>query len=537
MNNLIKYFIDDNKSGHRTREKWLINNNINLYNNIINYCNGELSTIQFKLKIWHYINDINYIPQCECGTNLNFKKSLREGYGTYCSISCTNKSDKHINLVKETNIKKYGGVSPSHSDDIKDKIKKTTLDKYGVDNIFKDVKYIKEKTIEKHGISHISKLSSVKNKIRETNISKYGVSSPLLINKNRLKGYDKKKNDFIIKYKELKIIDIIKDDVIIKCGSCNNNYSIDRNVLYYRYQITTNPCTICHPKKSGVSISESEIIDFIASLGINLVSNTREVIAPLELDIYIPTHDIAIEYNGLYWHSEKYVNNGYHLNKTELCNNINVKLIHIFEDEWLYKKDIVKSRLKNLLGFTDERIYGRKCEIKEVKTKDKTIFLNENHIQGAVGSKYNIGLYYDDELVSIMTFSNLRKVLGLNHKDNNYELIRFCNKLNTTVIGGASKLLKYFIKTYSPSRLISYADRRWSTGNLYDKLDFKYMNNSKPNYFYVINNKREHRFKYRKDMLISNGYDPKLTEHQIMTNRQIYRIYDCGTITYEKIIS
>ena len=136
-----------------------------------------------------------------------------------------------------------------------------------------------------------------------------------------------------------------------------------------------------------------------------------------------------------------------------------------------------------------------------------------------------------------MTFSNLRKVLGLNHKDNNYELIRFCNKLNTTVIGGASKLLKYFIKTYSPSRLISYADRRWSTGNLYDKLDFKYMNNSKPNYFYVINNKREHRFKYRKDMLISNGYDPKLTEHQIMTNRQIYRIYDCGTITYEKIIS
>jgi hypothetical protein len=109
---------------------------------------------------------------------------------------------------------------------------------------------------------------------------------------------------------------------------------------------------------------------------------------------------------------------------------------------------------------------------------------------------------------------------------------RFCNKLNTNVIGGASKLLKHFTRNYNPKEIISYADRRWSTGKLYDVLGFNFKHNSTPNYFYVVNDKREHRFKYRKDILVKQGYDKNLTEKQIMKNRNIYRIYDCGTITY-----
>ena len=230
----------------------------------------------------------------------------------------------------------------------------------------------------------------------------------------------------------------------------------------------------------------------------------------------------------MYWHSEEYLNNNYHLNKTQECEKQSIKLIHIFEDEWLYKQEIVKSRLQNILGLTPNKIYGRKTEIREVSSKITKEFLIDNHIQGNVNSKINLGLYYNDELVSLMTFGNLRKSMGSTQKDDSYELLRFCNKLNTTVIGGADKLLKNFIRLYTPKEIISYADRRWSQGNLYEKLNFTHIHDSKPNYWYILGTNREYRFKYRKDVLVKEGYDPSKTEHQIMINRGIYRIYDCG---------
>ena len=141
-------------------------------------------------------------------------------------------------------------------------------------------------------------------------------------------------------------------------------------------------------------------------------------------------------------------------------------------------------------------------------------------------------MYYNDELVSLMTFGNLRKNLNQKNEENVYELLRFCNKLDTNVVGGADKQLKYFIKTYNPNQIISYADRRWSQGNLYEKLNFKFIHNTKPNYFYVIKNKRENRFNHRKDILVKQGYDKNKSEHEIMKERGIYRIYDCGSKKY-----
>ena len=280
---------------------------------------------------------------------------------------------------------------------------------------------------------------------------------------------------------------------------------------------------------------ENEVKDFVKSLNISFIGNSRKIIPPFELDIYIPSNKVAIEFDGLYWHSELYLSNNYHFNKTELCEKNDIQLIHIFEDEWLNKKDIVKSRLKNILGKTPNKIYGRKCHIKEVSSKECKAFLFDNHIQGSVNSKVRLGLYYNDELVSLMTFGNLRKSMGSKATEGSYELLRFCNKLDTTVIGGADKLLKYFSKTYKPNEIISYADRRWSQGDLYEKLGFNFIHNSKPNYFYVINNKREGRFNYRKNILVEQGYDSAKTERQIMLDRNIYRIYDSGNKKYIKI--
>lgn len=286
----------------------------------------------------------------------------------------------------------------------------------------------------------------------------------------------------------------------------------------------------CVKCSSSISKAEVEISTYIESLGVTTQTSSISIIPPNQLDIYIPSHKIAIEYNGLYYHNETRVDKNYHLNKTIECEKLGIQLIHIFEDEWLAKEEIVKSRLRNILGLTENKVFGRKCIIKDVVSSESRVFLDNNHIQGSINARVRIGLYYNDELVSLMCFNKPRA--GIGSKYDGYELSRFCNKLNTSVIGGGDKLLKYFIKTYQPNEIISYADRRWSNGNLYEKLGFTMKSISKPNYWYIFGKKRKHRFGFRKSVLIKEGFDTNKSEHQIMLDREIYRIYDSGTKTY-----
>lgn len=287
------------------------------------------------------------------------------------------------------------------------------------------------------------------------------------------------------------------------------------------------------------SSNEIELFEYIKSLLPNeeIKIGDRKIIHPMEIDVYIPSKKLAFEFDGLYWHSENKISDSkYHLKKTVLCNNKGIRLIHIFEDEWILKKDIVKSRIKSILGISDNKISASKCKIKEISSKIANEFIEENHIQGSCQSKYQYGLFYKDELVSVMTFGHLRKNLNGRGGKNDYELLRFCNKLNTNVVGGASKLLSHFIRDYSPETILSYSDKRWNTGNVYKQLGFKWSHDSSPSYFYVVSNRRENRYKYRKSELVKEGYSKELSEHDIMLRRGIYRIYDCGCKVYKLTI-
>lgn len=284
----------------------------------------------------------------------------------------------------------------------------------------------------------------------------------------------------------------------------------------------------CPKCSSPVSKWEIEVCNFLKEIGIEYEQSNRKILNGREIDILIPSFNIGIECDGIRWHSEEYKSSTFHLEKTNDCLKQGIRLIHIFEDEWMYKSEIWKSMLRNMFGLSEEKIYARKCEIKRVNSIDSRHFLEHNHIQGFSNGKYAYGLYYKDELVSLMTFGKQRINLGGKKDDNCYELVRFCNKLNTNVIGGASKLFKAFINDLNPDEVISYSDKRWSTGKLYDTLGFMHIHDSKPNYFYVINSKRENRFKYRKDRLIAEGFNKDKTEHDIMLERGIFRIYDCG---------
>lgn len=281
---------------------------------------------------------------------------------------------------------------------------------------------------------------------------------------------------------------------------------------------------------------ENEIYEYIKELlpGSDIIRNDRIILTGNELDLYIPSKHVAIEFDGLYWHNElNKPDKNYHLKKTELSEKRGIQLIHIFEDEWTYKQEIVKGRLKSILGLS-ERIYARKCQTKRLEAKEALKFIETHHIQGKVGGSFYYGLIYNDELVAVMSFGNVRRNLGRKRADGVYELLRYCSKTGVSVVGGAGKLLSKFINDVKPLKIISYADRRWSIGNLYEKLGFTFIRNTNPSYFYVLNDKRKNRFAFRKNILVKKyGCAENETEHSFCLKNNWYRIYDCGTKLYE----
>lgn len=301
----------------------------------------------------------------------------------------------------------------------------------------------------------------------------------------------------------------------IKCGA-----EIQSHIDYG----TVPRCTSCYPK--SVSNAELELRAYLDTLGISYVTNTKDVIAPFELDIYIPSLKIAIEHNGVYWHSSHKKSANYHVDKYLSCKAAGVHLIQIFEDQWITKKDIVKSRLRNVTG-TDLRIYARKCTVALVSGKDTKLFLEKYHIQGHVSSSINVGLFINSTLTAIMTFGKSRF-----NNTQEFELLRYCS--NSTVVGGASKLFTYFLRAYSPSSIVSYADRCWSNGKLYKTLGFENVtsNNSNTGVFYVKNGVRYHRSALTKQALVSKGADARLTADEILNAAGYLKIHNCGNYKF-----
>lgn len=287
------------------------------------------------------------------------------------------------------------------------------------------------------------------------------------------------------------------------------------------------------------STEEIELLNYIKSIYKGTIEESvRGLIPKYEIDIYLPELKIGIEYNGLYWHSEKGgKNKNYHLNKTKSANSVGIRLIQIFSDEWLNKKEIVKSKIRSILktNSKNEFIYARKCEIKEISSKEKDVFLEKYHIQGKDKSSIKIGLFYQNKLVGLATFSFPRTALGGNKNNKNtYELSRYAS--SSYIIGGLNKIIKFFTKNYSPSQIYSYSDNRWTDiyNNMYINSGFKIIKHSSPGYFYTKNYLiRLHRYNFNKFKLKKMGADVlNKTEFQIMNELGYTRIWDCGTTKY-----
>lgn len=477
-------------------------------------------------------------PTCQNAYTISYRKK----HQVYCSKSCAqqnpNTQAKMAVSQKKTFLKKYGVDHPMKTAEVVENFKNSMVEKYGVSSALKSKEFFdkanatklerygnanysnseqrKLTCIEKFGVDNIRKVKSVVDEMSAARKSSHyeflknhclEIGLQFVCSHDDYKGYH-----FSNKYE-------------FKCMTCEKH--LESTV----YNLNGLFCDYCHPEK--INNLENRMYEFLQSIVEKeeiIVRNDRTVLIGKELDFYIPSKKIAIEMNGLYWHSEHVGGklSYYHLNKTKACMCHGLSLIHIFENEWLNKEEIVKSIIRTTMGLSERKIYARECEVLEVNNRDKNDFLLRNHLQGEDKSTIKLGLYHNKELVSLMTFRKGSRF----EKNVEWELTRFCNKINTTVIGGASKLFSSFVKSHSPKMIVSYCDRRYFTGKVYEAIGFKFVKNTSPGYHVTVNNYKDlrNRMSFQKHKLegMLKVYDNDISAWQNLINNGYDRIWDCG---------
>jgi hypothetical protein len=282
-------------------------------------------------------------------------------------------------------------------------------------------------------------------------------------------------------------------------------------------------CNIIH------SLSELEIMERYSAL--NPIQKSRVIIKPKELDVYFPEQKVAIEYCGLYWHSDAQgrIKPNYHRLKMDACNALGIRLLTVFDDEWKEHKDICISRINASLGIVQNKIFARKCLAKQISNKEAYEFLKRTHLQGAGKCKVAYGLFHEDKLVQVMTFGSPTRAHTAKGK-RVLEMKRLAGELNTIVVGGAGKLFKMglqYAKSERYETIKSYCDLRWGTGNLYQKLGFTKTHETKYTPHYTDAFKR-----FRNQSLAQNKSKTGKTENEVVLQKRLYKIYDCGHQTW-----
>lgn len=509
-----------------------------------------LSFEEYVIK--YYYNDVR--PIClKTGNPLSFKANkLGPWFANYSKNNHprTTHSEETKKKIKDgcrrTSIEKFGVSNVFETDWCKDKIKSTLIKKYGADNIMKTPSH--RERMAGNTLSRDNSKKGISTSLMKFGVAHYskGDDHKFDIRKRGFVNFYKDWDDYLYKLRENKLnriscidgnIDTINENKLLrfKCNVCNTEWE----------DIILMPdCIKCNDEFRNVrSKEEHHLLKWLSeNTQLSDIEHNKRLNVDgkvYEADIKIESKKVIIEFNGLYWHSE--VGGGkdrlYHLNKLNAFNSLGYSVIQIFEDEWIYNTDIIKSKILHKLGYNNNRVvYAKNCIIKEISNRECNTFLEQTHIQGWINAKVCYGAYYNDELVSVMTFSLPRISVGTYTKQSKdtFELVRFSTSINHRVVGIFSRLLKHFTKSkYVPNQIITYADKRFSDGGVYIKNGFSLVKHTDPNYWYVKKYKREHRFNYTKQKLINDGYDPNLSEKEIMLSRGFDRIWDCGHFKFE----
>lgn len=293
-------------------------------------------------------------------------------------------------------------------------------------------------------------------------------------------------------------------------------------------------CPVCNP--GHASNAEKQVVECFQDFG--PLENDRTILKGKELDIYFPQQKVAIEYCGLYWHSTaspgRKITPRYHRDKMDSCNNLGIRLLTIFEDEWLNNKLICVSRIKNALGLCEERVFARHCRVKKISKKEAKTFLEDAHLQGYGGCSIAFGLFYNDQLKQVMTFGFPTRAHTTQGK-RVLEMKRLASVPDCIIVGGAGKLFKRGLRYAQQNNfevVKSYCDLRWGTGKLYEQLGFSLTNETKYTLHYTDGRQR----RFRNQSLATNKKREQTTEMEKAKARRLYRIYDCGHQTWEFVV-
>ncbi len=381
-----------------------------------------------------------------------------------------------------------------------------------------------ETMIENHGPDVYNKIYE---KVKKTNLKKYGTENPAKSEQIKVlmkKSYDDNfiKNVLPDNYEYLGRNDF---HISLKHMVCQKEFSIPRGTFDARKSLGKEMCIYCSPRYANAA--EDEISVFLDSLGVEYKKNCRTIIPNKELDFYVPSLKMGIEYNSLYYHSDLFLENDYHTEKRRTCEQQGIRLFSIWEDEWVNNKDLIGSMIKGLLGL-NTRIGARKTNIKQIfHSQDIVNFINNNHLQGYVSFSIGYGLYYKDELVQIMTFTK---------KKDDFEISRLCTKTGISIQGGANRIFRQFVSNHSYGKIISYCDLMKFTGKVYENLGSYIKSDIRESYYYIrkngANKERLNRRNFQKSKLIEMGHDSSKTEKEIMYSMGYCRVYNAGNLLF-----
>jgi len=482
----INYWLKNYKDNPRGLYNAVKRKTPDFFQYVMNSNNGDSFSEKLYLILHH-----SEKPLCKnCGINEVQFLDIRRGYRDFCSRKCNATSKQRNNKREETCLKKYGVSHYSKTHKYKDQFKETCLKKYGVANPGQ----IKENLVSRAQTKKRTFFDRLVHEVRDRSIPEF--------------TFDE--------YNEVREV---KD---WKCTECNNVF---QSHVFNKLPL----CPKCYPTANygGQSTVEKDIIEYIKTIyNKEIVENTRDIISPKEIDIYLPDVKLGIEVCGVYWHSDlRNPDIYYHQNKFIQCQKQGITLLTILDYEWFNKQEQCKNMLLYKLLASNKRIGARKCVIKRISAKESRQFIDNIHIQGFSPATYHYGMFYENKLVSCMSISKDRF-----EKTEYYEIIRFCSKHN--VVGAFSKFVSR-VKKELGFNIKSYVDLRWGDGKSYDMNGFKLVNITKPGYWYYIDGKMYHRLSFTKKKLVEQGYSKNNTEFEIMNKRGALRFWDCGVKKYE----
>ena len=472
----------------------------------------------FSSRIYCILNGIFIAPMCpQCNDNLVKFKNSTDGFFLTCSSKCSANSKERWIKYKATNLDKYGVEFSTQASIVREKFENTLLVNYGVTTTFasKEIQNkISNTNTERYGCAIGFGSKIIQDKILVTNQERYGSNVP-------------NSNPEVLKF--------LSDEIWLTEEFSTKNsktiaFELNCSKTFVNYWARIHKIE----NRANIYSEENEISEFIEVLGItDIKKNVYGIIGNVsglgrrQLDIYLPEKNIAIELNGVYWHSD---NKTRHIEKLNLCRDSEIKLLQFWDYQWNEKTDICKSIIKSNLGLNG-RIFARKCSIIEITSKEYCTFLYENHLQGPVKSSIRYGLICDGKLVSAIGFSKSRY-----DKSYDWELIRYVNICGINVVGGFSRLLKHF-RNHNIGSIISYCDLMVFDGRMYKESGFTNIRDTVPGFFYSKGTAIASRESMQKHKLIGilKNFDESLTAEQNLSNAGWKKVWNCGNGVWELI--